>query len=103
MVTSSRHERRSHTALKVRANRLPGEVLLQDRTDPWLQGNLTLKANIEFASPPDAERYSQVLAATALDIDIASMPDGDQRRARSLSGGQKARLVSRFQLMTWFP
>ena len=61
--------------------------------DAWLQPNLSLRANIEFVASPDPERYREVLAATALDIDIASMPDGDARCARGLSGGQKARLV----------
>ena len=66
---------------------------------PWLQ-HLTIKDNILFGSPFDAERYDAVLSACALKPDLEVLEDGDETeigvRGVSLSGGQKARCVVLF-------
>lgn len=63
---------------------------------PWLQ-HLTIKDNILFGSPFDAERYDAVLTACALKPDLNVLEDGDETeigaRGISLSGGQKARVA----------
>ncbi|CAA7267286.1 unnamed protein product [Cyclocybe aegerita] len=62
---------------------------------PWLR-NRSLKENILFSLPYDAERYSAVLRACALIQDIEMLEAGDEtdigEQGVNLSGGQKARV-----------
>ncbi|ODO00841.1 ATP-binding cassette transporter [Cryptococcus wingfieldii CBS 7118] len=61
----------------------------------WLQ-NQSIKENIIFSSPWDAERYQQVLEACSLTMDLEILEDGDEteigEKGLNLSGGQKARV-----------
>ncbi|TMW62281.1 hypothetical protein Poli38472_009774 [Pythium oligandrum] len=63
--------------------------------EAWIR-NLTVKDNILFEAPFDAERYEQVLEATQLALDLHALPNGDQteigERGINMSGGQKARV-----------
>ncbi|KAF7232623.1 hypothetical protein EG68_03580 [Paragonimus skrjabini miyazakii] len=56
----------------------------------------TLRDNILASLPYNKERYTAVLRATTLDVDLARLPHGDRtqvgERGVSLSGGQKARI-----------
>ena len=58
--------------------------------------NATVRDNILFGDPYDAERYGRCLDATCLASDIAEFRHGDRteigERGVTLSGGQKARL-----------
>lgn len=58
--------------------------------------NATLRENILFGSPYDADRYNRVIAASVLSLDIDSLPAGDEteigERGITLSGGQRARV-----------
>lgn len=64
---------------------------------PWVP-NMTIQEAIIGANPFVQALYNEVVAACALDQDIASFPDGDKTMTGSngcnLSGGQKQRLVS---------
>lgn len=61
----------------------------------WLQ-NASIKENIVFSSPWDAERYQQVIEACSLLNDLDILEDGDEtevgEKGLNLSGGQKARV-----------
>ncbi|QRW05470.1 ABC transporter [Ceratobasidium sp. AG-Ba] len=61
----------------------------------WLQ-NDSIKNNILFGLPFDAERYQETIEASALVADFAIIEDGDEaeigERGVNLSGGQKARV-----------
>lgn len=61
----------------------------------WLV-NDTIKENILFASPFDAKRYKEVIAACALRRDLEILDAGDQtlvgEKGITLSGGQKQRI-----------
>lgn len=63
---------------------------------PWLR-HQSIRDNILFGQPCDAERYSAVLECCALRPDLAVLEDGDATeiggRGVSLSGGQKARVA----------
>lgn len=63
--------------------------------EPWIL-NQSIRANILLGLPFDGPRYEEVLRATALDIDISSLSDGDQTLAGEngsrISGGQKQRV-----------
>ena len=63
---------------------------------PWLQ-SMSIRDNILFSAPYDAERYRQVLHACALLPDLASFKHGDLsnigENGIGLSGGQKARVA----------
>lgn len=63
----------------------------------WLQ-NTTIRDNIIAYSSFDEALYSEVIYATALDVDLESWPEGDRTLVGSngaaLSGGQKRRIVS---------
>ncbi|RCK54406.1 Oligomycin resistance ATP-dependent permease YOR1 [Candida viswanathii] len=62
---------------------------------PWIQ-NATVKENIVFGKPFDAEHYAKVIHACALIDDMKLLPAGDRteigERGVTLSGGQKARI-----------
>jgi ATP-binding cassette subfamily C (CFTR/MRP) protein 4 len=61
----------------------------------WVMAG-TVRSNVLFASAYEAEWYHQVLAACALDVDIAQLPNGEMTeigdKGVNLSGGQKARI-----------
>lgn len=63
---------------------------------PWLL-NATLRDNILFGQPYNARRYSRVVAACALQPDIAILPAGDLthigEKGIALSGGQRQRIA----------
>ncbi|KAJ6612168.1 P-loop containing nucleoside triphosphate hydrolase protein [Mycena sp. CBHHK59/15] len=61
--------------------------------NPWLQGSLSVRDNILFTSSMDPVWYERVIKSCALDADLKSASDGDLILARSLSGGQKARVA----------
>lgn len=58
--------------------------------------NGSIRANIIGFSPFDDERYTEVIEATALAFDLATLPQGDRTNVGSdgitLSGGQKQRV-----------
>jgi ABC-type transport system involved in cytochrome bd biosynthesis fused ATPase/permease subunit len=62
---------------------------------PWVL-NDTLRANVLFGAPHDADRLAAVLDACALRPDLAALPLGELtevgERGVTLSGGQKARV-----------
>lgn len=64
--------------------------------DPWIE-NSSIRANILFGQPYDAERYLAVVDAVALTPDLAELPGGDAaaagERGATLSGGQRLRLA----------
>ncbi|KAF9072745.1 P-loop containing nucleoside triphosphate hydrolase protein [Rhodocollybia butyracea] len=64
--------------------------------ESWLQ-NDTIKANVLFGSPFNAERYHKVLYQCGLEHDISLFEDGDLtligEKGSTMSGGQKARLT----------
>lgn len=59
--------------------------------------NMTLRENILFESPWDANRYRRVKTACQLDADVEALEGGDEaeigERGITLSGGQKARVA----------
>ncbi|CAH1800691.1 unnamed protein product [Owenia fusiformis] len=61
----------------------------------WLM-NSTVRDNILFGEPYDAERYNEVIKACALEPDIKILPAGDQteigEKGINMSGGQKQRV-----------
>lgn len=61
--------------------------------DGWLQEGATIRENIIFDSPFDAERYQVVIKAAALHVDLEELPLKDNSLAKSLSGGQRQRLT----------
>ncbi|KAM7196129.1 P-loop containing nucleoside triphosphate hydrolase protein [Naviculisporaceae sp. PSN 640] len=58
--------------------------------------NASIRDNIVGFSPFDSERYDQIIEATALAFDFATLPQGDETNVGSdgitLSGGQKQRV-----------
>ncbi|KAL5259680.1 hypothetical protein ACHWQZ_G009951 [Mnemiopsis leidyi] len=62
---------------------------------PWIL-NSTVKENIIFGQPLDERRYKSVCAAACLDLDLKTLPGGDQteigERGINLSGGQRQRV-----------
>ena len=64
--------------------------------EPWIQ-NATLRQNILFGQPFNADRYARVVSACALDTDLGMLEAGDAtligERGINLSGGQKARIA----------
>ncbi|CAI9113865.1 OLC1v1014556C1 [Oldenlandia corymbosa var. corymbosa] len=63
---------------------------------PWILSG-TIRDNILFGRDYDLTRYSDVLKACALDLDVSMMVGGDMacigEKGINLSGGQKARLA----------
>lgn len=63
---------------------------------PWILSG-TIRDNILFGNDYDPKRYSDVLQACALDVDMSLMIGGDMahigEKGVNLSGGQKARLA----------
>ncbi|KAF7979924.1 hypothetical protein HWV62_40336 [Athelia sp. TMB] len=63
---------------------------------PWLR-HQSIKDNILFGAPYEAERYNAVVECCALQTDLGMFEDGDETeigaRGVSLSGGQKARVA----------
>ncbi|KAA8540550.1 hypothetical protein F0562_024531 [Nyssa sinensis] len=63
---------------------------------PWILSG-TIRDNILFGKEYDPRRYSDVLQACALDVDISLMVGGDMayigEKGVNLSGGQRARLA----------
>ncbi len=60
--------------------------------DSWVQESTSIRENITFGKGFQPERYRQVLAATALDVDVPRLAEGDRTLAKLLSGGQKQRV-----------
>ena len=62
---------------------------------PWIE-NATIKDNILFGLPCDADRYTTTLSVCALIPDLDTLPDGDLTDVGvggiNLSGGQKSRI-----------
>jgi len=58
----------------------------------WIQ-NDTVRANILFGKPYDAQKYQKVIKACALKPDLEILPAGDKteigEKGINLSGGQK--------------
>ncbi|KFY39986.1 hypothetical protein V494_03725, partial [Pseudogymnoascus sp. VKM F-4513 (FW-928)] len=63
---------------------------------PWIE-NATIKNNILFGLPLDAERYAKTIEVCALRADLDIMPDGEDTeigaQGINLSGGQRWRLT----------
>ncbi|KAJ6786656.1 hypothetical protein PWT90_03596 [Aphanocladium album] len=74
----------------------PDEPIGYAQQLPWLQ-NKTIRENIVFQHPFDANRYRQVVHACALAPDFAAFAAGDMTKLEEggvgLSGGQKARVA----------
>lgn len=76
--------------------KLPDESIGYAQQLPWLQ-NKTIRENILFQHPFDANRYRQVIHACALAPDFSALANGDMTKLEEggvgLSGGQKARVA----------
>lgn len=94
------------TLCKVLLGEVPfskGQVVLRSSSrrigfcdqNPFL-ANETIKQNIVGFSPFNEGRYSEVIEATMLTVDLLALPQGDETKAGSngitLSGGQKQRV-----------
>ncbi|XP_078254928.1 ATP-binding cassette sub-family C member 10 [Rhinoraja longicauda] len=85
-------------------NRLDGEVYISTleegfglaAQESWIQF-ATIRENILFGNPFDAQRYQEVIEICALSEDLEVLPNGDQTSVGesgvTLSGGQKARVA----------
>ena len=74
--------------------KLGGSVGLVQQT-PWIQ-NQTIRENIVFGLPMDADRYNRTIEACQLEPDLEILKGGDLteigEKGINLSGGQKARI-----------
>ncbi|EEC08526.1 ABC transporter, putative, partial [Ixodes scapularis] len=63
--------------------------------EPWMFTG-SVRSNVVFDSPYDADRYRRVIYAAAMERDLSLLPYGDRTlvgdKGVSLSGGQKARV-----------
>lgn len=63
---------------------------------PWIMSG-SVRSNILFGQPFDKARYTSAIDASALTVDLAALPAGDEtelgERGINLSGGQKARVA----------
>lgn len=86
-------DRFDHVATK--ANWIIDSAIAYVAQMPWIE-NATIKANVLFGLPDDAERYQQVISACALEKDFQMLPDGDKTdigaNGVNLSGGQRWRI-----------
>ncbi|KAJ6125159.1 ABC transporter integral membrane type 1 [Penicillium samsonianum] len=86
-------DRFDHVATK--ANWVIDSAIAYVAQMPWIE-NATIKANVLFGLPDDAERYQQVIFACALEKDFQMLPDGDKTdigaNGVNLSGGQRWRI-----------
>ncbi|PWY91365.1 hypothetical protein BO94DRAFT_564732 [Aspergillus sclerotioniger CBS 115572] len=75
---------------------VPNEMIGYCAQTPWLQ-SMSIRDNILFSSPYDAQRYKRVLDACALIPDLSNFKHGDLsfvgENGIGLSGGQKARVA----------
>ncbi|KAJ3358588.1 hypothetical protein GGF32_010109 [Allomyces javanicus] len=80
--------------------RTSGSVTISGRMgycpqQPWIQ-NATLRDNVLFGLPYNAERYQRAIKLASLERDLRQLDDGDQteigEKGINLSGGQKARV-----------
>eukprot|EP00049_Salpingoeca_infusionum_P023551 m.12723 g.12723 ORF g.12723 m.12723 type:complete len:1556 (+) comp5858_c0_seq1:79-4746(+) len=73
---------------------LPGSVSYVPQ-QAWIR-NMTVRDNITFGKPFDADKYKRVVFACALVSDFKSLPGGDMteigEKGINLSGGQKQRI-----------
>ena len=80
---------------KVRGDAASGGRVAYVPQNPWCQ-NLSLRESILFGSEMDEDRYSSVIHACALELDLEILPEGDDSmaglRGINLSGGQRQRL-----------
>jgi ABC-type multidrug transport system fused ATPase/permease subunit len=86
-------ERYDHLATK--ANWIIDSAIAYVAQIPWIE-NATIKENVLFGLPDDAERYKKVIFACALEKDFEMLPDGDLTdigaNGVNLSGGQRWRI-----------
>lgn len=86
-------DRFDHLATK--ANWIIDSAIAYVAQMPWIE-NATIKANVLFGLPDDAERYQKVISACALAKDFDMLPDGDMTdigaNGVNLSGGQRWRI-----------
>ncbi|KAJ5757946.1 uncharacterized protein N7511_006640 [Penicillium nucicola] len=86
-------ERYDHLATK--ANWIIDSAIAYVAQIPWIE-NATIKDNVLFGLPDDAERYKKVIFACALEKDFEMLPDGDLTdigaNGVNLSGGQRWRI-----------
>ncbi|KXG53717.1 ABC transporter, integral membrane type 1 [Penicillium griseofulvum] len=86
-------DRFDHVATK--ANWIIDSAIAYVAQMPWIE-NATIKANVLFGLPDDAERYRKVIFACALEKDFEMLPDGDMTdigaNGVNLSGGQRWRV-----------
>lgn len=72
----------------------PVEPLAYVPQTAWILRGSSIRENIVFGRPWDAERYACVIRATALGADLKRLPHGDLTLVSTctLSGGQKQRI-----------
>lgn len=89
-TAAERHDQRANSI-----NWIIESAIAYVAQNPWTE-NASVKDNILFGLPNDAQRYRQATFAAALDQDWAVLPDGDQTEIGAngvnLSGGQKWRV-----------
>jgi ABC-type multidrug transport system fused ATPase/permease subunit len=73
----------------------PDDVAFASQT-PWLQSD-TIRNNILFHAPFEEARYSAVIEACCLNVDLSELPNGDKtevgENGTALSGGQRSRVA----------
>ncbi|XP_063679350.1 ABC transporter C family member 10-like isoform X2 [Bolinopsis microptera] len=76
-------------------NHIRSDKISYAAQSPWIL-NSTVKENIIFGQPLDEKRYKEVCAASCLDLDLKTLPGGDEteigERGINLSGGQRQRV-----------